>query len=309
MKLNLLPATVTKGRASRTAWIASVLIIFVGIGLSLAMTIMSAKALSDAKQAYEESIPAAQRAYETSQKADQLMNNPGVANLAKNVALAQAMIAHNDRYPDLYDSLRRYIPPFYRITSIAAAPMGEGQASVTLQGTLDSYQQYADLMLALMMNREAVSVARSGFQTNDPFVPQLTSIDQTGTPRKPGESPIPDDPLQRLEFFQANPGPSAEQYTGIGNYGDPRPVTRFAMPGASLVTVQLILNHDLQVPNPRATLGSGGGGGGGIPGGGGPPAGGPPAGVGGKLGGPAPATGGGGADPGLAGGGDRNQDR
>ncbi len=276
MKLNLLPATVSKGKQSKTAWIASVFIIFVGIGISLALTLMSAKALADAKQAYEESIPPAQRALATAQKADDYMRLPDVIALMKNVSLGQAMIAHNDKYPDLYNSLRRYVPPFFRITSMAATPVSDTQSSVTLTGTLDSYQQYADLMLSMMRNPEAVSVSRSGYQADELFVPQITEVDQAGRPRRPNEAPIPDDPLQRLAFFEAQ-GAQQPGFTGVGNFGTSTDVTRLAMPGESLVTVQLILNHALQTPNPTATLGSGGaapggvGGGGGFPGGSSPP--------------------------------------
>jgi Tfp pilus assembly protein PilN len=275
MKLNLLPATVSRGRQSKTAWVISIVIIFVGIGISLAMTLSSAKALADAKQAYDDSVGPAQRAYQTSQVADQLMQDPKVSALAKNVSLAQAMIAHNDRYPDLYNSLLRYIPPFYRLTSIAASPASDTQSSVTLVGTLTSYQQYADLMLALMRNPEAVSVARSGYTADEQYVPNLTQVDQQGRPRNPGQAPIPDNPLERLAFFEANAS-DPNTFTGQGNFGTGTTATRLAMAGESLVTVQLVINHPLQVPNPRATLGGGGGGAVGGPPMGGPPMGGPP---------------------------------
>ncbi|HSI73334.1 MAG TPA: hypothetical protein VK934_09155 [Fimbriimonas sp.] len=296
MKLNLLPATVSRGRQSKTAWVASIVIIFVGIGISLAMTITSAAALAASKQEYEDSKGPAEKAYQTSQLANTLMADPKVAALAKNVALSQAMIAHNDRYPDLYNGLIRYIPPFFRVTSMAAAPASDTQSSVTLVGTLNSYQQYADLMLALMRNPEAVSVARSGYNADEEYVPNLTQVDQLGRPRVPGEAPIPDNPLERLAFFEAN-AKDPNTYTGQGNFGTGTTATRLAMAGESLVTVQLLINHPLQVPNPRATLGAGGGGNtGGFPGGGAGPnmprGGGPPM---GSTPAPAPTPGAGGA--------------
>jgi Tfp pilus assembly protein PilN len=259
MKLNLLPATVSKGRQAKTAWVASVVIIIAGIGISLVLTLTSAAARKDAEDAYQASIGPAQKAYDTSVKADAIMAQPAVAALSRNVSLAQAMIQHNDAYPDLYNSLSRYIPPFFRLTSLNATPISGEQASVTMVGTLNTYQQYADLMLALMRNPEAVSVARSGYTADETYVPQLTQVDQFGRPRKPGENPIPDDPLERLAFFQAQGGTDPYTYTGTGNFGTGNDNTRQAMPGESLVTVQLILNHALMTPNPRATLGGGGG--------------------------------------------------
>ncbi|MEZ0327689.1 MAG: hypothetical protein ACAH95_17470 [Fimbriimonas sp.] len=284
MKLNLLPATVSKGRQSKTAWIASIFIIFVGIGIGLVLTLSSAAALKQAQEDYQASKGPAEAALKESQKADAFMALPEVAALMKNVSLAQAMIAHNDKYPDLYNSLRGYVPPFFRLTSMSASPSSDTQTSVTLTGTLDSYQQYADLMLALMRNPEAVSVARSGYTADEKFVPQITEADQLGRPRRPDEAPIPDDPLQRLAFFEAQ-GAQQSGFTGVGNFGTPDPDTRGAMPGESLVTVSLILNRGMQTPNPAATIGSGGGttGGGGAPNG--PPRGiptGPPPGVGGS---------------------------
>jgi hypothetical protein len=225
---------------------------------------------------------------------------PEVAALMKNVSLAQAMIAHNDKYPDLYNSLRRYIPPFYRLTSMSASPASDTQSVMTLTGTLTSYQQYADLMLALMRNPEAVSVSRSGYQADEAYVPQITEIDQLGRPRKPGETPIPDDPLQRLAFFEAQ-GAQQAGFTGVGNFGTGNDNTRQAMPGESLVTVQVILNHPLQVPNPSATLGAGGTQGGGAPGGGG--------GRGGPMGAGPGAPAAGGPSVGVAGPGARSVDR
>ncbi len=271
MKLNLLPATVSKGKQSKTAWIISVFIIFVGIGISLALTLTSAAALKEANETYQASLAPADRALRTSREAEAYMELADVKTLMKNVSLGQAMIAHNDKYPDLYNSLRGYFPPFFRLTSLSATPAGDTQTAVTMVGTLDSYQQYADLMLALMRNPEAVAVSRSGYQADEMFVPQITEGDQAGRPRRPGDAPIPDDPLQRLAFFEAQ-GAQQPSYTGAGNFGSPAPVTRLAMPGESLVTVQLIITRGMQVPNPSATLGSGSGGGGapgGPPGGGG----------------------------------------
>ncbi len=276
MKLNLLPATVSRGAQSRTAWIASVIIMLIGIGAAIAAALTSQANLAQAKDAYETAKPLADRAYATSAQADAIMGDAKVVDLVKNVALAESMISHNDAYPNLYNSLLPYIPPFYRLTSLAATPIDDKTATVTMSGTLGSYQQYADLMLVLMRNPNAVSVSRSGFQSTDAIVPQLTPVDQLGHPRKPGEQPVPDDPLQRLAYFQSQAQPAA--YTGQGNFGSGTDNTRGAMTGESLVTVQMVVNANLQTPDPRGTLSTAAGGGGstgaptttGFPGGGPP---------------------------------------
>jgi hypothetical protein len=284
MKLNLLPATVSKGRQAKTALVVSGLVFVVSIGASIGMTLASAKSLAEAQQQVADARPAAERAVLTANQADQIMQMQEVTWLNKNVALAQAMIAHNDKYPALYDSLRPWIPPFFRVTRMQASPSGE-QTVVNLSGTLDNYQQYADLMLALMRHPKAVTVARGGFQTVDPYVPNLTSVDQQGRARRPGEAPIPDDELERLQFFAQQGAGQPTGYLGVGNFGSGTFNTRGAMPGSSLVSVTLVLTENTQVPNPRATLGSGAGAGagtGGFPGA--PGMGAPPAGPGMTIG-------------------------
>jgi hypothetical protein len=291
MKLNLLPATVSKGAQAKSAWVITIVLAFLSIGGSIAMVMASSKRLADAKAAEEAAKPGAAAAVAMAAKGDTLMQDPKVGGLIRNVALAQAMIEHNAKYPTLYNSMLPYIPPFYRLTQLSATPISDQQAAVTMVGTLGTYQQYADLMLALMRNPNAVSVSRSGFVLDAPIVPNLVEIDQQGKPRKQGEAPIPDDPLERLTFFEAQ-GSQTQGFTGAGNFGTGTDTTRQAMPGQSLVQVQIVVNAAIQVPNPRATLTASGGGGApaaGRPGGpmGGPPMGGPPMG-GPPMGGPGP---------------------
>jgi hypothetical protein len=280
MKLNLLPATVSRGRQSKTAVVGAVIIALLGVGAGLALTVTAGNQLTDAHKAYDDSKGPADTAFATSQQADALMADAKVINLMKNVSLGQAMIAHNDAYPTLYNGLKPYIPSFFRVTSMAASPVSDTQTAVTLVGTIDTYQQYADLMLALMQHPKAVSVSRSGYQADEKYVPAITEVDQNGRPRAPGQTPVPDDPLQRLAFFEAQGRPSTG-FTGVGNFGVAAPVTRLNMPGESLITVQLLLDENVLTPNPRATLGTGGGGGGF----GGPPA----AALGGGRPGPSPS--------------------
>jgi hypothetical protein len=271
MKLNLLPATVSRGRATRTAWIITIVFALLSILASAAMMIKSGNDLKRAESAYNDAQPAYNAAVDMSGQVETMMALPQVQALSRNVDLAHAMINHNDDYPVLYHSMLQYVPPFYRVTSLSASPMSDSQASVNIVGTLGSFQQYADLMLALMRNPNAVSVTRSGYVDSSQFVPNLVESDQTGRPRLPNQSPIPDDPLQRLAFFESSSQPAG--YSGAGNFGTGTDATRGAMPGQSLVSVQIVVNAKLQTPNPRQTLSSGGGAAapsGGMPGPGGP---------------------------------------
>jgi hypothetical protein len=164
------------------------------------------------------------------------------------------MIAHNTVYPNLYENLIRNNPPFFRWTSITATPINNEQATVTVTGTLTTYQQYADLMLALMRNPIVLSVSRQGYTSTDQFVPAIVPTDQSGKPRRPGETPIPDDPLERLAYFQAQGGSQQAGFTGEGNFGTGTESVRLAKPGDSLVTVSMVVKANLLVPNPRQTL-------------------------------------------------------
>ena len=64
--------------------------------------------------------------------------------------LYNQMNKHIDAIPDLYAAIKPYIPDFFRLTSISAQSAGQGRTLVTMEGVISSYQQYADLMLALL---------------------------------------------------------------------------------------------------------------------------------------------------------------
>jgi hypothetical protein len=117
---------------------------------------------------------------------------------------------------------------------------------------LKSYQQFADLMVALLRNREVRSVSRSGFTDVDPYIPEISQVDQVGRPRKPGQDPIPDDPLLRLQQQQSQG--TLQGFTGEGGFGTVDTGPRGAMPGHSVVTVTLVIARNLQTPVPKATL-------------------------------------------------------
>jgi Tfp pilus assembly protein PilN len=288
MKLNLLPTHVSKEKVTRTALLMSILLFVVCILGAIGLYTKANADLADSQKDIPELRGEAQRATDVAAKADQVMQQS--VTLLRNTQLAQAMLEHNKVYPALYNKVNRYIPAFFRVTSESAVPTGPGVSTVTLVGILDTYQQYADLMLALLRIPGVSSVSRTGFTNNNMIVPAPTQIDQYGKPRRPGDAPIPDDPLQRLEYFQSRGAVTA--YQNQGGFGSGQPGLRGPMPNSSQVTVTLVIGEDLQTPDPRATLAAGGGST--TPGtGGGPGA------TGGQT--PAPATGGGRRKMGSAG--------
>ena len=266
MKLNLLPTTVSKGKQAKSGIVFSAVIAIAGAIVAIYVSTSSSKALADAKQRYEDSVNPAQQAYDMSTKADAILNAPSSVALIREAKLAEAMIKHNDVYPDLYDGVKPYIPSFFRVNSLFATPASNTSATITLVGTIKTYQQYADLMLAFSRYPGLVSIGRAGYQLNDAVVPNLSPVDQAGTPHKPSDGPVPDDKYARLTYFESQVQPQG--YTGVGNFGSGTDSTRGAMPDYSLVTVTLTVTKDLSVPLPRNTLA---GSGGGFTGAGGPP--------------------------------------
>jgi len=200
-----------------------------GIGGAVAMVLISGSQLKEVKDQVNEQRPKADEAYQISAQADTIIAK--AEGVIRNTKLATAMLSHNSVYPELYERLMRTNPPFFRWTSIQATPQDESTSQVVIQGTISNYQQYADLMLALLRNPMITAVSRSGYVSDDRFVPALVPTDQVGKPHKPGETPIPDDPLERLAYFQAQTQPSG--YQGVGGFGSeptwfaaPSPATR-----------------------------------------------------------------------------------
>ncbi len=254
MKLNLLPTHVSKEKATRGAYLVGILLLLACFGGSGFLIYKARGDLAQAQEGIAEARGAAQGAKDTADYADTVMQQSTV--LLRNTALAKAMLAHNTVYPNLYDSVKTYIPSFYRISSMSAQSSGDNMTTVTLVGYLDTYQQYADLMLALLRMPGVVSVSRAGFTNNMAYVPAPTPEDQVGKMHKPGEAPIPDDPLKRLDYFMAKGKTTG--YVGEGGYGSGQPGARGAMPNSSEVTVTLVLARDTRTPDPKATLSASG---------------------------------------------------
>jgi len=257
MKLNLLPTTVSKGKQAQSAVLFSVIIGVAGLLIGGYLNVTSNKALDQAKSDQQASVGPAQEAYNKSVEADTIMNDAKSVALIRDANLATAMKEHNSVYPSLYEGIKPYIPAFFRINSMSATSAGDANANVTLVGTLDTYQQYADLMLAFSRYPGLVSISRGGFISRDEVVPNISPIDTIGRPRRLDAAPIPDDKLDRLAYFQSTV--QSEGYTGEGNFGTGSDATRGAMPESSLVTVNMTIKADLRVPEPRQTLTAGAG--------------------------------------------------
>lgn len=252
MKLNLLPTYVSKEKQGRFAFVLSALIALGCLALMIFMTRSSRDALAAEKQRIADARPNAQLAVATSKRADAVIaENRG---LILNINLADSMNKHNTVYPDLFDEVRKYIPNFYRISSMAAVPNGAESCTVTMTGYLSSFQEYADLMIALLRIPGATAVSRSGFQFNEPGVPGLIPEDQQGRILRPGEPRIPDDPHDRLDQQIANA--QVTSFQNAGGFGTSEtPIVRGAMPTQSTVTVAVVIaGKNIQTPNPRQTL-------------------------------------------------------
>ncbi|MBS1708879.1 MAG: hypothetical protein JSS65_09185 [Armatimonadetes bacterium] len=295
MKLNLLPTHVaTQSKAPVFAALGATFAVL-AIGGAVFLQVSSQADLKDAKEKLASSKQGAADALATANHAEEISKKGEVINT--NLMLAKAMFKHNSAYVELYESIMPYIPDFYRVTSMTASPGGADTSTVTLVGQIESFRKYADVALAFWRTPGVTNVTRAGFQLDDPSRGPITETDQSGSVVKPGEQPLPSDPLDKMDAIIARANSAPEGYLNTGNFGQDGGV-KGPMPGWSTVTIVLTVSKDLRTPDPRSTLGgSGGGGGGGIPGARGP--GGP---GGGFPGGPPPGFNAGGppgAGPGV----------
>jgi Tfp pilus assembly protein PilN len=292
MKLNLLPTTVSAGNKARAAWIGSIVLAIVGIAAGVGLTVVSQQQLKDAKTREADLRPQADAVVSLANQADEVIAK--ASDIVRNSNLAAEIIKHNDKYTKLYDKILPRIPAFYRVTSISATPTSATTATVTIDGVMDTYQQYADLMIAMLRIEGVQTVSRSGYVNRAYVVPGLTEVDQYGRPRpNTSQEPIPDNELQRLAYYERQA--ATQRFEGVGGFGDPNTQLRGAGPNSSAVRVVLNMDASLQVPDIRGALSSTGG----------AAAGAAPAGAGafGAAGGPAGLGGPGGGGRGPAGGG------
>jgi hypothetical protein len=249
MKLNLLPTHVSKEKQNRVAIVLSVLLAGLGIAAAVYMVIVPAARLKQVDEMVATETASHQNLQQRSAQADTIIQRATI--LLRNISLADSMLKHSAAYPALYNDIKPYIPSFFRVHTMSAAPSGD-MTVVTMTGVIKTYQQYADLMLALLKNPEAVSVTRSGYQHVDPRVPALTPEDQRGRAVRSGEGPIPDDPLDRLDYFIGQGRVTG--FTGTGGFGTTDTGARHAMPDWSEITITYVVRRNVQTPDPRATL-------------------------------------------------------
>lgn len=264
MKLNLLPTHVSKESATKVAWLATGVMSLAAVAAGIFAVGYSSNEKSKAMARDAEAKPAYDTAVKTSARADEIMASSVVID--RNVKLADAMIKHNSKYPELFREVLSYVPSFFRVNSIAAVPTSADSCTVTMQGVLQNYQQYADLMLAMLRIKGATNVTRAGFTDLRPVVPPLREQDQIGTPVKPGEGPLPSDPRARLDELVQRASQPPTGFLNANGFGLPAD-QKGAMPEWSLTTITVTLNRDITTPNPRATLTSQGGAGTGTGGG------------------------------------------
>lgn len=251
MKLNLLPAQVSKSASNQTAIIIAAALAVAGIVLSVIIAGISNTAKDSAVDRATNIRPRAERAVRVASEADTIIQ--AATGLTRNLSLAEDMIEHNNVYPKLYDQVLNHVPSFFRVTSIAAAPVGEGVSAVTMNGILLSYQQYADLMLALLRIPGAMNVSRAGFNFTAPFVPGLVENDQTGTPIRPGEQNFPSDPQMRLAALMARAASEPSGFQNVSNFGT-EAESYGPMPDWSAIAVTVTIAGDIRPPDPQATI-------------------------------------------------------
>jgi hypothetical protein len=269
MKLNLLPTNVNKGAKTRNAIIGSVLLAALGVAGMVALTTISNQDLRDAKQLEADARPKAQRAVDTSAQADVVMSS--AKGITTNSALSEAVIKHSRVYPDFYDQVLPQIPSFFRVTQITATPGSADTVTVNIQGVLDTYQQYADLMIGLLRIAKlgpdgkvvldpktkkptylVQTVGRNGYIDRSMIVPPVTVEDQTGRPRFQEDAAIPDNEFDRLAYYEAKA--AVQRFEGVGGFGDSSVALRTAGPDSSLISVTIVMAGTLQVPDVSATL-------------------------------------------------------
>lgn len=271
MKLNLLPTYVSKEGQQRVFIVLAVLVLLLSIGGAALMIVLSGQREATALQAandeslrsrYAQAVAYANRADQDIQLA---------VDADRHVKLAQAMQEHNTDYLRLYNTVFDYIPSFMRVRSISAAPSNAESVTVTVSAIIETYQQYADSVMALLRIPGCVNVVRSGYVVNDRYVPNLSEDDQIGTAITPGESNLPSDPQLRWQEIinRASNAPDPLAFQNVDGFGSSQ-TDRGVMPGKSEVTFTItITGMDVMAPDPRATVMSRGGGAGttvGMPG-------------------------------------------
>lgn len=250
MKLNLLPQAVTKRSAAPLFIAMAAVMVLVATAGAAWMVVDSKDQLKKAIAERESHLPGYANNLATANDAERVIQQ--AVNYDRNVKLVQECAKHNNVYADLYNKLLPYIPSFYRIHSLNATGGGD-TCSVTMVGHLSTFQQYADLELVLWRIPEVISVQRAGYVPRHSSVQGLTPDRQKSVEIKPGETPLPDDPLQQIEVLKARAASVPTGFVNAGGFGtDASP--KLDMPDYQTVTMTVLMKGNLQVPDPAATL-------------------------------------------------------
>ncbi len=281
MKLNLMPESTGAGGSFALATVLALVILAISLAWAAFLIFSSQAALAAEVERRSTLEPQYTAVMQTANDANAII--AGHAPIERNIRLYQAMVEHNSKYVDLYSSLADYIPSFFRVTSLAATPASDSSTTLVISGVLQTYQQYADVMLAMLRIPGAVNVTRTGFVDDPTYIPSLIQTDQIGSRVRRSEPNLPSDPIDQMyERINRASQATVSGYQGTGNFGSDT-IEKGAMPGWSLVTITVSLQGvNMMAPSPADTLRGGGGAS--------APAGfrGPPAGMGGgpDLGGP-----------------------
>lgn len=232
------------------------------VGLACAGTFLlineGRASLAAAREKVQAEVPRVQKTMGLAESAETIIAQVGPID--RNIKLIAAMEAHNKDYTSLYRDILNYVPDFYRITSINAAPSGEN-ANVNMTGVLETERQYADLALAMFRIPGVASVSRAGFTYERDYVPALNTDDQDGLKVKQGEQNLPSKPIEQMEELIRRAASKPRGFLNEGGFGTGEG-PRGAMPKWSVVNISLVVARNIQTPNPRATIEQQGGGGG-----------------------------------------------
>lgn len=235
MKLNLLPKTVAKGLAAKYAFTVMLILVIANLVIAFVLNQAYRSRLQSLEDWAASVQPSADRVVGASKEADEII--AGAKIVLTNTELVKTMNEANHKYPDLYTELREYIPSFFRVRTITAASTGANVATVTIVGYLQTFQQYADIVISLLRHPDVTAVGRSGFNP----VPAGDEGPFGYTPDVPERGPIPGysvvtltlqlqrdlqapDPLPTLRAAAGAPGTQAGQPSGgAGTSARPTP--------------------------------------------------------------------------------------
>jgi hypothetical protein len=161
MKLNLLPKTAARSAQARTAMLAAAALVLLTLLGTLFYSWSVAKTLANYQEEVRAKEALAQQVVDTAASADTILAESKI--VLTNSELVKNVDGSNGKYPRLYNTLKSYIPAFMRVRSLSAASAGPDQSVVTIQGYLKTFQQYSDVMIALLRFPGCSAVGRSGF--------------------------------------------------------------------------------------------------------------------------------------------------